>query len=115
MSAQPAGNKDRLIAWLLTAAFIVVGFGASLMNWQTFFDEGKYYPKMAFFAPLIGFVGLAMLVGPSNKAEDVAGDEAARRRRILRQRLAQAVLVIGLIASGVNLALMNGWIGGLSE
>lgn len=119
MDEQPAKTpdpkKDKLVAWLLTTVFIVVGFGATLMNWQTFFDEGKYYPKMAFFAPLIGFIGLAMLLGPSNKPEDVAGDDAAARRRILRQRLAQAVVVIGLVAAGVNFALMNGWIGDLAE
>lgn len=115
MNVQPANNKDKLVTWLLTAVFIVVGFGATLMDWQTYFDEGKYYPKLAFFAPLIGFVGLAMLAGPSNKAEDVAGDEAASRRRMLRQRLAQAILVIGLVAASVNLALMNGWIGDVAE
>jgi len=107
-------TKDKLIGWALTAAFILLGFGATLLNWQTLLDEGNYHPKMAFFGPVMGFLGLAMLVGPSALPEGMRESEAASRRRTLRQRLAITTVVIGLIAGGVNFALMNGWIGNLA-
>jgi hypothetical protein len=108
-------NKEKLTGFLIAMVLFALGFGGTLLNWQMVFDEGKYYPKMAFVGPFIGFLGLAMLVGPSTKAEEVVGDETATRRRKLRQRLALTTLAIGLIAAGLNLALMNGWIGDLME
>jgi hypothetical protein len=107
--------KEKLIGWALTLAFIVIGFGGTVLNWQMIIEESKYYPKMAFIGPFIGFVGLAMLVGAPSKPADVQEDEAVTRRRTLRQRLALATVLLGLIAGGVNLALMSGWIGGLVE
>ncbi len=114
MSKQPGINKDKLISWLVALVFLVVGFGGTFLDWQVLFQEGEYISSMGFFAPLLGFLGLAMLVGPSGAEEDVIANAAARRRRAQRQRLALATFLAGLVVSGVNFALMSGWIGGLA-
>jgi hypothetical protein len=108
-------TNEKLIGWLLTLAFIGLGFGATALDWQTLLDEGSYHPKMAFFGPLMGFIGLAMLAGPPALPEGMRESLAAAQRRKLRQRLAVALLVLGLIAGAGNLALMEQWINSLVQ
>ncbi len=105
--------KENLIAWLLPLALMVIGFGATFLDWKVFFDEGDIHPKIAFFAPLVGFLGLAMLLSPA-EPENILETVTAARRRERRQRLALITLRVGLMAGGVSFALMNGWIGGLA-
>ncbi len=106
--------KDILIIWLIPVAFIVIGFGGTFLDWQVFFDEGDIHPKIAFFAPLVGFLGLAMLLSPPGMPENMFESAAAARRRAQRQRWALATFLVGLVAAGVSFALMAGWMGGLA-
>ena len=106
-------NKENLTVLLITLVFIALGFGVTVLNWQMALDEGKYYQMTAFIGPFIGFLGLAMLVGPPAKPAEAQEDEIASRHRTLRQRLAMATVAVGIIAGGVNFALMNGWIGSM--
>jgi len=108
-------SNEKLIGWLLTLAFIGLGFGATALNWQTLLNEGSYHAKMAFFGPLMGFVGLAMLAGPPPLPEGMRESLAASRRRALRQRAGIVLAVLGVIAGGANLALMDQWINSLAQ
>ncbi len=103
----------KLAPWLLPAAFIALGFGSTFLDWQIYFNEGVFRPRLAFFAPLAGFLGLAMLIGPPG-ADGLLESAAQARRRAQRQRMALAIFLIGMAASGLNFALMNGMIGGLA-
>ncbi len=100
--------REHLFAWLLPLAFIVIGFGGTFLDWQVFFAAGEEHPGIAFFAPLAGFLGLAMLLSPV-VPENLLESAAAARRRERRQRLALITFLLGLVAGSVSLALMSGW------
>jgi hypothetical protein len=115
MSRLPGIPNEKFGLLLFGLAFIVVGFGATYLDWQIFFNEGVFRPRMAFFGPLLGFLGLAMLAGPATSEDEVMSNPSAERRRAQRQRLALFVFLAGVLLSALNFALMNGWIGGLTD
>lgn len=106
--------KEKLFKWLAPAAFLIIGFGSTLLDWQIYFDEGEFRPRMAFFGPLLGFLGLAMLIGPAAPDEPMLESASEVRRREQRQRLALLVFLAGVAIAGLNFALMYGWLGGLA-
>ncbi len=114
MKQRYARTIGKLLPFLLPLVFIVIGFGSTFIDWEIFFDEGVFRPRMAFFGPLAGFLGLAMLIGPAALQDNLLETAAAARRRAQRQRLALTTFLVGLVLAGVNFALMNGWIGGLA-
>jgi hypothetical protein len=92
--------KARLFAIVL----IVVSIGLIYYNWQQLLHEGRYYMKLAAFAPLVGVGGLYLLLFPS-----MGGKPTTTREKIL----AMIVFGIGLAAGLVNWYLMDpGFFGG---
>jgi hypothetical protein len=86
--------KARILAILL----ILVGAFLIYVNWHQLAQDGKYYMKIAAFAPLCCVGGLFLLFFPS-----MAGKPTTTKERIVTI----LVFVIGILAGLVNWYLMD--------
>lgn len=109
MSEQLTTQKKINPLWL-ALGLMALGFGASVINWYSAITDNSYYISAALVMPFVGFLGLAMLVAPEAEktGEPLAAPPSFSYK--LRRNLARAIGAFGLIASGVNLALISGWL-----
>lgn len=89
---------QHLKARLFALALIVLSLGLIYFNWQQLLSEGRYYMKLAAFAPLVGVGGIFLLLFPS-----MGGKPNTTREKII----AMIVFAVGLAAGLVNWYLMD--------
>lgn len=89
---------QHLKARLFALALIVLSLGLIYFNWQQLLNEGRYYMKLAAFAPLVGVGGIYLLLFPS-----MGGKPNTTREKIV----AMIVFAIGLAAGLFNWYMMD--------
>ncbi len=110
MSESAGHSKSAASGFWISVVMVVVGFAGWWVNWQSTLEEGRYRPIGAFVTPFIVFLGLAFLVAPPPEDQFIAKyGEAALGRRTLRLRISQLLGLMGIVAGGINFALMKGW------
>jgi hypothetical protein len=89
----------------LFGTLIGFGFGATIFEWFEAASWGQYHPFVAFLAPACAFLGLAVLAGRPKPGYPLTIQNVEHRG------LAYALCLLGLIAGGLNLALLGGSFG----
>jgi Na+-driven multidrug efflux pump len=95
-----------LKARILALTLILASVGMIYYNWHQLLQDGKYYMKVAAFAPVIGVGGVFLLIFPG-----MSGKPKSTREKII----VLAVTGIGLAAGLINLYLMDPGFFGVSK
>ncbi|HWP68851.1 MAG TPA: hypothetical protein VN437_06065, partial [Rectinemataceae bacterium] len=70
MSIGSKEEKERRIALGMGVVMVVVGFGATFLNWRSALTEGRFDGDEAIGGPLAGFIGLVLLLPSAEDADD---------------------------------------------
>jgi 4-hydroxybenzoate polyprenyltransferase len=89
--------------------FLCLGVSLSVWMWHMAGTEGHYYPKMAWLGPMVGVLGLAILLLPNYRDERAARGEdttSLEGPSLLTTRW-WIVLGVGLVAGAINGVLIE--------
>ncbi len=87
-----------LKARILALTLILVSLGMIYYNWHQLLQDGRYYLKIAAFAPVIGVGGVFLLIFPR-----MSGKPKTTKEKII----VLTVTGIGLVAGAINVYLMD--------
>ncbi len=102
--AKPDFVNNRFFIPAVALLMIVLGFALLVMNWQALLHGEPYREgPSCWVAPFLGFLGLALLLGPpEEKAFIDRYGERWRWWRTLRLRFAQILFAIGVLGGAAN-------------